>query len=160
MVRRPLCLPRRSRITQRAVALLHVLGRKCHRLAAAQAAAHQQGEHGRFALALAGGGIGAVDESFGLRLGQPVPCPHPLQFNASNLIDSGGGFRIQPDSKAAELPIGFLGFRLGKNFSHFLKQGSRQEGFSQKTRVSDDFSLFFKLFEGVAGNVEDFQGRP
>ena len=39
-----------------AVALLHVLGGKCHRFAAAQAAADQQGQHGAIPFAFQGGG--------------------------------------------------------------------------------------------------------
>ena len=60
-----------------AVALLDVLHGQRHRLAAAQAAADQQCEQGSVALAFQRRRVGTIDETFGLRAGEPVPCRTP-----------------------------------------------------------------------------------
>ena len=78
-----------------AVALLDVSDGQGHGFAAAQPAADEQGQQGAIALALEGGGIGAVDESLGLRLGEPVPCPGALLLDARHLVDAGGHFGIE-----------------------------------------------------------------
>ena len=72
-----------------AVALLNVLDRKRRGFGAAQPAADQQGQDGAIAPAFEGRGIGCVDELFGLRFGQPVPCPRPLLLGPGHLRDPG-----------------------------------------------------------------------
>jgi len=69
MLRTRPCLPRRSTITQRPFPLPDVLEAQPR---AAQSAADHDGQHGAVAPALQGGRIRAVDERFGLALGEPV----------------------------------------------------------------------------------------
>ena len=76
-----------------AVALLDVLDRERHGFGAAEAAADQQGEERAVPGPFEGGGVGAVDEGLGLRLGQPVPCPGSGLLDAGHLVDGGGHAR-------------------------------------------------------------------